>query len=107
MLARAREYQASGAFTGESTSRLQALAYTDLLNGVGARDRIAFAASAAAGLMALGEDRGPAGPDDGPGPASHPAARVRRADPRGPSGESHPASPDRGKCTVRSRQRRP
>ncbi len=45
VVARARQYQASGAFGGESTSRLQAIAYTDLLSQVSARDRIAFAAS--------------------------------------------------------------
>ena len=42
VLARARVYEASGAFGGESAGRLQALAYTDLLSGVSARraDRV-------------------------------------------------------------------
>ncbi|HTR94528.1 MAG TPA: DUF222 domain-containing protein [Trebonia sp.] len=46
VLARARMYEASGAFPGQDTSRLQALAYLDLLGGVPAKDRIAFAAAA-------------------------------------------------------------
>ena len=45
VLARAAVYAASGAFPGQA-SRLQAQAYLDLLNGVPAADRIAFAAAA-------------------------------------------------------------
>jgi hypothetical protein len=48
VVTRAREYQASGAFGGESSGHLEAIAYLDLLNGVSAPERIAFAASAAA-----------------------------------------------------------
>jgi hypothetical protein len=48
VVARASEYEASGAFPGQGASRLQALAYTDLLNGISASDRIAFARTAAA-----------------------------------------------------------
>jgi hypothetical protein len=44
--ARARQYQASGAFGGESASRLEALAYLHLLGGVTAQDAIAFARTA-------------------------------------------------------------
>src|SRR5262249_18148169 len=47
VLARAAQYAASEAFPGQADSSLQALAYVDLLNGVSAQDRIAFAASAA------------------------------------------------------------
>jgi uncharacterized protein DUF222 len=47
VVARAREYEASGAFPGQATSRLEALAYLHLLNGVCARDAIAFARTAA------------------------------------------------------------
>jgi hypothetical protein len=46
ILARARAYETSGVFPGESVGRLQAIAYLDLLNGVPAADRIAFAATA-------------------------------------------------------------
>jgi hypothetical protein len=65
VVARAREYEASGAFPGESNSRLEAMAYVDLLNGVSARDRIAFAASAA--TEPPGGSRPADGNDDGPG----------------------------------------
>ena len=91
VVARAREYQASGAFGGQSSSRLEAIAYLDLLNGVSAPERIAFAASAAAeppaGPGPDSEDghgdgtNGPGGNGNGPGPD----------DRRGPS--SHPDSP--------------
>ena len=75
VLARARMYEASGAFPGQDTSRLQALAYLDLLGGVPAKDRIAFAAAANAdppgepGPDATGhDDDDPSGGDgDGPG----------------------------------------
>ena len=45
VMARARQYQASGLFPGESAGRLEALAYTDLLNQVSAGERLAFASS--------------------------------------------------------------
>ncbi len=65
VLARARQYQASGAFGGQPDSRLEAIAYVDLLNGVSAKERIAFAASASA--------EPPGGPGPGAsGPGSHP-----------------------------------
>ena len=86
VVARAGQYQASGAFPGQSTSRLEAIAYLDLLNGVSAPERIAFAASAAAeppaGPGPDGEGghgdgtNGPGGtgpgPDDRRGPSGHP-----------------------------------
>jgi len=91
VIARARQYQASGAFPGQSSSRLEATAYVDLLGGVSAAERIAFARSAGpeppAGTGPDGEDghgdstEGPGGNGNGPGPD----------DRRGPS--SHPDSP--------------
>ena len=98
VVARARQYQASGAFPGHPDSRLEAIAYLDLLNGVSAPERIAFAASAAAeppagpgpdGEGGHGDGTGgPGGNGNGPGPD----------EPRGPgrcaSGPgSHPDSP--------------
>ena len=47
VVARAGLYEASGAFPGQTTSGLQALAYLHLLNGVTAGDAIAFARTAA------------------------------------------------------------
>jgi hypothetical protein len=71
VVARAAEYEASGAFPGQGASRLQALAYTDLLNGVGARDRIAFARTAAEPPPGPPDDggTGPGDGDGGPGPS--------------------------------------
>jgi Domain of unknown function (DUF222) len=46
VLARAKEYEASGAFPGETAGRLEALAYLHLLNGVTAADAVAFARTA-------------------------------------------------------------
>ena len=70
--ARAAVYAASGAFPGQDTSRLQAQAYLDLLGGVPAADRIAFAAAAGSeppddpGPDEAGRiDGGPSGGDDG------------------------------------------
>jgi hypothetical protein len=66
-------YAASGAFPGQDTSRLQAQAYLDLLGGVPAADRIAFAAAGSEppGDPGPGEagriDGGPSGGDDGDG----------------------------------------
>ena len=48
VLTRAGQYEASGAFPGQTASGLQALAYLHLLNGVTARDAIAFARTATA-----------------------------------------------------------
>jgi hypothetical protein len=69
VLARAGQYGASGAFPGQSASSLQALAYLHLLNGVTARDAIAFARAAAdSSTDAPGDSEGQSddqGPDDG------------------------------------------
>ncbi|HET6192817.1 MAG TPA: hypothetical protein VFE59_38120, partial [Trebonia sp.] len=48
VVARAKQYEASGAFCGQTTSGLEALAYLHLLNGVSAGDAIAFARAAGA-----------------------------------------------------------
>ena len=48
VVARAALYEASGAFPGQASSRLEALAYLHLLNGVTVRDAIAFARTATA-----------------------------------------------------------
>jgi hypothetical protein len=48
VLARAGQYEASGAFPGQTASGLQALAYLHLLNGVTVQDAIAFARTATA-----------------------------------------------------------
>ena len=69
VLARAGEYEASGAFPGQTSSSLQALAYLHLLNGVNAQDAIAFARAASAE------------PPDGTGPeqdSARPPAPNRR-----------------------------
>ncbi len=81
VLARAALYQASGAFDGQAESIVQAQAYVDLLNGVTARDRIAFARTATAGA----EPPGP-GPGDGHGDSGCPD----------PSGDGGPGPADRG-----------
>ena len=80
VMARAREYEASGAFTGQRNSSLQALAYTDLLNGISAQDRIAFARSAAAE------------PPDDPGPGDGHGGGDDGADPE--DGDGGPGSTD-------------
>jgi uncharacterized protein DUF222 len=75
VVARARQYEASGAFPGQAASSLQALAYLHLLNGVTARDAIAFARAATAEPPDGGHDdvgnEGPRGeansPADPPG----------------------------------------
>ncbi len=89
VLARAREYQASGAFGGRSAGSLEALAYLHLLNGVSAREAITFASSA--------------GPDDGcgscPGPPGGPGQDDEHGDDDGDGpgdGEGGPEPPDEG-----------
>ena len=72
VLARAGQYEASGAFPGQTTSSLQALAYLHLLNGVTAQDAIAFARAASAE------------PPDGPG-RSRTRARPAAAEPTEPT----------------------
>ena len=62
VVARARQYAASGAFPGQTDSSLQALAYLHLLNGVTAQDAIAFTRAGAAEPPDGGQDDG--GHDD-------------------------------------------
>ncbi len=82
VLARADAYEASGAFPGRSGSSLQALAYLDLLNGVSAQDRVAFARADAADPPPDADPptaRQPDGdqpPDDDPGRETARAART-------------------------------
>jgi hypothetical protein len=115
VLARARHYEASGAFVGETSSTLEALAYIHLLNGVSAQDAVAFARTATAeppvgaeqdgpGSRAddqgpgnggdtgsPGDDEGPGGDDEGPGGGSGPGG----IDGDGPAGaECEPVLPE-------------
>ena len=85
VVSRAREYAVSGAFPGQDTSRLQAQAYLDLLGGVPAADRIAFAATATA--TATGAEP-PAEPPAEPGPDA--AGRDGDEDPSGGDGGDDP-----------------
>ena len=62
VLARARHYEASGAFGGETSRTLEALAYIHLLNGVTAQDAIAFARTATAGPPAAPNRTAPGAP---------------------------------------------
>ena len=91
VVARAREYDASGAFPGQTTNSLQALAYLHLLNGVTAADAIAFAR--AAGAEPPGDDdsgdQGDSGPrDEGGGGAGGPGSCGGR------EGDPEPGRPD-------------
>ena len=79
-MARARQYEASGAFPGQATSALEALAYLHLLNGVTAQDAIAFARAAAAEPPAAGQ-----GEDGGPGALTTVKDRAATAEARGRS----------------------
>ena len=82
VVARARDYEASGAFPGQATSALEALAYLHLLNGVSAPDAIAFARTATAEPPdgGQGADGDTGRPGDGQGPGSG------DGDPRGEAG---------------------
>src|SRR3984957_18120600 len=88
--ARAKEYEASGAFPGQATSGLEALAYLHLLNGVSAGDAIAFARAAGA-QPPDGGPPGRGGPARGP-PAAPPPGGGRPDD--GPPDDRPPD--DRG-----------
>ncbi len=101
VVTRADRYAASGMFPGHTDSSLHVLAYLDLLNGVSAQDRIAFAANSAAeppsapgpddgdgGTEGPGDDEGGPGPDEpedsGPSNLAEPVDRVEPAEPAGP-----------------------
>jgi hypothetical protein len=91
VVARAREYQASGAFDGQAMSLLEALAYVDLLNGVSARERIAFAADE---VGSGGRHQHPGNDAAGTAPNDEPDDREPRPDdPGGPGGRGGPGSP--------------
>jgi hypothetical protein len=83
VLARAAQYAASGLFPGHTDGSLQPLAYLDLLKGVSAQERLAFASSAAA------EAPGDPGPDDGHGDTDG-TGPVGDGDGSGPSGGPGP-----------------
>jgi hypothetical protein len=87
VVARAREYEASGAFDGQAMSLLEALAYVDLLNGVSAQERIAFAADG----TAPGNDE--PGGDGGPSP-DEPSPDEPSPDEPGPDGPGGPGGPE-------------
>ena len=94
VVARAREYEASGAFPGQATSALEALAYLHLLNGVTAADAVAFARTADTQPPAgsgQGEDGGTGRPGDVQGPGGDglgPRAEDgSHGDDRGPDGD--------------------
>ncbi len=89
--ARAAVYAASGAFPGQDTSRLQAQAYLDLLGGVPASDRIAFAAAGS-------EPPGDPGPDE--------AGRIDGGPSGGDDGDGHEPGLDRDRRLRRRRSRR-
>ncbi len=92
VVARAREYEASGAFPGQVTSALEALAYLHLLNGVTAADAIAFALAATAEPPdSTGQDDEDANNEDSRGEADDRADAARgsesRGDDQGPDGD--------------------
>jgi Domain of unknown function (DUF222) len=90
VLTRAGQYEASGAFPGQTASSLQALAYLHLLNGVTAQDGIAFARAATAeppGGSGRDEDGGNEDPCGGAGrDEDAPGDSERRGDDQGPDG---------------------
>ncbi|HTR93229.1 MAG TPA: DUF222 domain-containing protein [Trebonia sp.] len=90
VVARARVYEASGAFPGQATSRLQAQAYLDLLNGVPARDRIAFAAATPPNPP----DEPSADDDDGDSPGSDDSGADDDDDGPGPDDDDGPDGPE-------------
>jgi Domain of unknown function (DUF222) len=120
VVARAGQYEASGAFPGQTASSLQALAYLHLLNGVTARDAIAFAragaaeppggehddgghdedagspAGASGGSGSHGGDQGRDGDDEDPGDGEAPGngPGPGNGDDGPGSGASHPVLPE-------------
>jgi hypothetical protein len=132
ILARAREYEASGAFPDQNASGLQALAYLHLLNNVTANDAIAFArtetatapppdsttpgrdeedvSGEAGGGQCHGDDEGPDDDDDDPGgggPGGNSGPGGGSAGPIG--GKSHPVLPEviAPLATLQGRAKRP
>ena len=99
VIARAKEYEASGAFPGQTTSSLEALAFLHLLNGVTAADAIAFARTAAQppdGEDSQEDEDGPDGGGDGQ-PGGHGVSpRGAAGTPAGPAGGSESRGEDQG-----------
>ena len=92
VVARAREYEASGAFPGQAASALEALAYLHLLSGVSAQDAIAFARAATAEPPdSTGQDDEDANNEDSRSEADDRADAARgsesRGDDQGPDGD--------------------
>jgi hypothetical protein len=119
VVARAARYEASGAFPGQTTSSLQALAYLHLLNGVTADDAIAFARTASAeppdggpsDATGNGESRGggqgPDGGDDDPGGDADPGGPGPDSGGDGPRGAAGGLSGGPGDSGSRGDGRRP
>jgi hypothetical protein len=114
VLARARQYETSGAFPGQTTSSLEALAYLHLLNGVTAADAIAFARTATVeppdstghdedsddqaqcgGAGGDADGAGHDGPSDGHGPDDH-GGTGSQGDDEGPGGDDGGPGDGRG-----------
>ena len=64
ILTRASQYESSGAFPGQNSSSLQALAYLHLLNNISADDAIAFARTATTAATAPPPDSTTSGRDE-------------------------------------------
>jgi hypothetical protein len=91
VVARAKLYEASGVFPGQSTSGLEALAYLHLLNGVTAEDAIAFARTAAQppdGEDGQDDEDGPDGGGNGQPGGDGMSPRGAAGTPAGPAGGS-------------------
>ena len=97
VLARARQYETSGAFPGHTGSGLQALAYLHLLNGVTAQDAIAFARApeppGGAGHDEDGDNEGQRGEADGDTDVPGAAGDESHGDDPGPDGGGPPRGP--------------
>jgi hypothetical protein len=99
VVARAKQYEASGVFPGQSTSGLEALAYLHLLNGVTAEDAIAFARTAPEPPDGEdgqdGEDSPDGGGDGQPG-GDGMSPRGAAGTPAGPAGGGENRGEDQG-----------
>jgi hypothetical protein len=105
VLARAREYAASGLFGGHSDCGLEALAYVDLLNGVSVQERIAFTRSAGTeppdgpaddGDDDDDDDTGPGDGSDGTGPSGQDGSDGHGEPPGSESGDAGPGDGEPG-----------
>jgi hypothetical protein len=97
VLARAAEYETSGAFPGQTASSLQALAFLHLLNGVSAADAVAFARTAGAEPPDSETSRNGADGSGGQGPGGDaPAGRDNPGDDDDPGDGGDPGGPPGG-----------